>query len=97
MKLGHTATLRIPFGASGSAPARAGTVMSLTGHTQVAVLMKYYAQAVPEKQWEALKEALRGDRGVTLGRGSRCLVTNRVRGLITASAVRTPRWASSRS
>jgi hypothetical protein len=37
--------------------------MSLTGHTQVAVLMKYYAQAVPEKQWEALKEALRGIAG----------------------------------
>jgi site-specific recombinase XerD len=35
------------------------TVMSLTGHTQVSVLMKYYAQPVPEKQREALKEVLR--------------------------------------
>jgi site-specific recombinase XerD len=38
------------------------TVMSLTGHTQVAVLMRYYAQAVPEKQEEALERALEGMR-----------------------------------
>jgi len=36
--------------------------MSLTGHTQVAVLMRYYAQAVPEKQEEALEKALEGMR-----------------------------------
>ena len=30
------------------------TVMALTGHTQVAMLMKHYAQAVPQKQIEAL-------------------------------------------
>lgn len=30
------------------------TVMSLTGHTQVSILMKHYAQAMPEKQREAL-------------------------------------------
>jgi hypothetical protein len=36
------------------------TVMSLTGHTQVSVLMKFYAQPVPEKQREALRDALEG-------------------------------------
>ncbi len=30
------------------------TVMSLTGHTQVSVLLKHYVQAVPERQNEAL-------------------------------------------
>jgi site-specific recombinase XerD len=30
------------------------TVMALTGHTQVPMLMKHYAQAVPKKQIEAL-------------------------------------------
>jgi len=30
------------------------TVMALTGHTQVAMLMKHYAQAVPQKQIDAL-------------------------------------------
>ena len=38
------------------------TVMSLTGHTQVSVLMKYYAQPDPEKQREALERALEGMR-----------------------------------
>jgi integrase len=32
------------------------TVMALTGHTQVAMLMKHYAQAVPKKQIEALEK-----------------------------------------
>lgn len=31
------------------------TVMALTGHTQVAMVMKHYAQAVPKKQIEALE------------------------------------------
>lgn len=30
------------------------TVMSLTGHTQVAVLLKHYAHVMPDKQQEAL-------------------------------------------
>lgn len=32
------------------------TVMALTGHTQVAMVMKHYAQAVPKKQIEALEK-----------------------------------------
>jgi integrase len=32
------------------------TVMALTGHTQVAMVMKHYAQAVPKKQTEALEK-----------------------------------------
>ena len=34
----------------------------MTGHTQVSVLMKYYAQPVPEKQRAALRDALEGIR-----------------------------------
>jgi integrase len=32
------------------------TVMALTGHTQVAMIMRHYAQAVPQKQTEALEK-----------------------------------------
>lgn len=32
------------------------TVMALTGHSQVAMVMKHYAQAVQQKQTEALKK-----------------------------------------
>jgi integrase len=46
----------------GKPPPDLKTVMSLTGHTQVAVLMRYYARAVPEKQEEALEKALEGMR-----------------------------------
>jgi hypothetical protein len=39
------------------------TVMSLTGHTQANILLKHYAQVVPNKQGEALKLALGGMMG----------------------------------
>jgi integrase len=36
------------------------TVIRLTGHTQANVLLRHYAQVVPNKQGEALERALSG-------------------------------------